>query len=100
MTLMAHAVPAFKVLGLLHTGYYWNPRELRREVAQVHRHGVVHFYSISSIGTDRNGWVTDPYGNWCVHTVIGRNRRGDLIDRFSCSACPNAIVYPCQTRTA
>ena len=76
------------VLGLLHTGCYWNPRELCREVPQVHRHGVVHFYPISSIGTDINGWVTDPHGKyWCAHTAIGRNHPGDLTDRFSMPEC-------------
>ena len=54
------------VLGLLHTGCCWNPRELCRKVPQVHRHGVVHFYPISSIGTDLNGWVTDPHGKILV----------------------------------
>ena len=68
MALMAHAVFAFKVLGLLHRGYYWNPRELYREVAPVHHHGAVHFILFPALELIGMGGLQTRMGNTGVST--------------------------------
>ena len=98
MTLMAHPVPAFKVLGLLHTGYYWNLQELCHEVAQVHRHGAVHFILFPALELIEMGGLQTHMGNIGVSTPQSDEITGETSS--TASACPNAIVYPCQTRTA
>ena len=82
MALMAHAVLAFKVLKLLHTGYYWNPREHCREVAPVHRHGAVHFILFPALELIGMGGLQTRMGNIGVSTLQSDEITGETSSTF------------------